>query len=292
MTFEKQYNSYKEQVEQAMLRALRVPHPSPGLTEATSYSLLAAGKRARPIILLAFCDACGGYAQDALPLAAGMEMIHNYSLIHDDLPCMDNADTRRGKPANHKAFGDGMALLAGDALLNLAFETMLTASDAPPDRLLRAMKVIARESGELGMIGGQALEFESNLKEREEKLSRSISSADAGEMLAQMRIINQLKTGALFRAAAEAGCIMADASPPYVTAAEQYAALLGEAFQLSDDILDINDGEPSAARLLGADVCRARVLALAGEAKNALEVFEDNAGFLKDLVDFLCDRKA
>ncbi|GHV17440.1 farnesyl-diphosphate synthase [Clostridia bacterium] len=292
MTFAEQYAVYKEQVEQSLLRAMRVPHPSPGLTEATSYSLLAAGKRARPVLLLAFCEACGGTARAALPLAVGLEMIHNYSLIHDDLPCMDNADSRRGKPANHRAYGEGMALLAGDALLNLAFETMLSVSAEHPERLLRAMKVIARESGALGMLGGQALEYESNLKEREEKLSRSLSASDAGELLTQMRVINQLKTGALFRAAAEAGCIMAGAPSAYIAAAEQYAGALGEAFQMSDDILDINEGEPSAARLLGPDVCRARVRSLTEDAKSALKVFEDEGGFLAELADFLCDRKA
>lgn len=226
---------YAPQVEEALPHFLEdAGLPQRRVIEACRYSLLAGGKRLRPSLLLAFAEQCGGSARAAMPFACGLEMIHTYSLIHDDLPCMDDDDLRRGKPTCHRAFGEDMAVLAGDGLLNRAFEVMLAAETVPPERALRAAAYIARQSGVFGMVGGQTLDL----------------SPEALDSEPLQNLMIDLKTGALLRAACAGGCILAGAAPERVAAAEEYAGALGMAFQIVDDLLDVL-GDPAK---LGKDV--------------------------------------
>ena len=195
--------------------------------EAARYSLLAGGKRLRPALLLAFYAQCGGAPEHALPFACGLEMIHTYSLIHDDLPCMDDDDLRRGRPTSHRVYGEGMAVLTGDALLNRAFEVMLAVQNISAERVLACTAYIAKQSGVFGMIGGQVLDLR---LEKEFEPSLLIPTAE-------------LKTAALLRAACVGGCLLAAADGEMVSAAEEYSQNLGLAFQIADDLLDVS-GDP------------------------------------------------
>ena len=256
------------------------------VVDAMEYSLAAGGKRIRPVLTLAFCEVCGGDILKVLPFACAVEMIHTYSLIHDDLPCMDDDSLRRGKPANHVVNGEAIALLAGDALLTRAFEIMHceeTVNLVGSDIVAKAASCLAHNSGVLGMIGGQVIDLESE--------GRKIDLAVLDEM-------HSLKTGALIIAAAKIGCIVAGADETQIFAAENYAKSVGLAFQIMDDILDVtatsenlgkNVGSDLAASkstyvsILGVEKSRQKVLELTDDAINSLRVFNDDSGFLKDL---------
>lgn len=204
------------------------------LLEAMRYSLLAGGKRIRPVLLLAFCKAGGGNEEDALSAACGIEMLHTYSLIHDDLPCMDDDDLRRGRPTCHKVFGETTAVLAGDALQSAAFFHVLN-SPCPPDRAAAMARTLAEAAGERGMCAGQYLD------------TCSVGE-DEGER--DLTLIHSLKTGALLRAACVMGVQCAGGSPEQLAAAGVYADHLGLAFQIRDDVLD----EISTAEELGKPI--------------------------------------
>ncbi len=259
--------------------------------DAMRYSLLGGGKRIRAAILLDFCRICGGEIEDALPYACALEMIHTYSLIHDDLPCMDNDDMRRGKATNHKVYGEGFAVLAGDALLNRAFETMLSPKNLTisADRALRAAFVLADCAGVDGMIGGQTVDIGNDGK-----------MAD----LTELEEMISMKCGALIRAAAEAGCIVANADENKCSAAIHYADCVGRAFQIADDILDIEGDEATIGKpvgsdrqqgkttfpeILGIDACRKEILRLTKEAQDSISCFENNE-FLCELAEMLAHR--
>jgi geranylgeranyl diphosphate synthase type II len=264
------------------------------LFEAMRYSLLAGGKRIRPVLLIEFCRACGGSPQAALPFALAIEMIHTYSLIHDDLPCMDNDMLRRGRPTNHLVYGEGIAVLAGDALLNAAFELMLTegpSASVPPDRAIEAARVIAEASGACGMIGGQILDIENE------------GSAVDPE---RIELTDRLKTGAIIRASCEAGCILAGADTSKRQAAVEYAQSVGLAFQITDDLLnltgtesdlgkpvgsDADRGKMTYIKAYGIDACKRMVDELTEKAKKALDCFEEN-DFLLWLTDYLAARRS
>ena len=205
------------------------------LLEAMRYSLLDAGKRIRPILALEFCRAAGGNPEDAMPFACGVEMIHTYSLIHDDLPCMDDDDLRRGKPSCHVRFGEANALLAGDALQPLAFETMLAGSRIRPELTVRAVAVLAHACGAAGMVGGQIIDLENE--------GRHVG-------LDELRVMDSGKTGAIIKAACVMGVIAANGSDEMIAVAERYAENIGIAFQITDDILDVT----STAEVLGKPV--------------------------------------
>lgn len=262
--------------------------------QAARYSVMAGGKRLRPAFLMEFYRICGGRAEDALPFACGLEMIHTYSLIHDDLPCMDNDDLRRGKPTNHKVFGEATALLAGDALLTRAFETMLNRKNLSQtiasENALAAASVIASCAGMEGMIGGQILDlqFEGRAPAAEE----------------QARMVD-LKTGKLLVAACLGGCRLAGAAEEQCEAARQYAEKIGMAFQIRDDMLDVmgdsallgkNIGSDAAAgkstfvSLYGLDRCKELTEELTKQALAALDVFEEK-GFLRELAEQLAVRE-
>ncbi len=209
--------------------------PYPDIYEMVRYSLLDAGKRLRPILTLEFCRACGGDPVTALDCACAVEMIHTYSLIHDDLPCMDNDDLRRGKPSCHAKFGEAQALLAGDALQSLAASAIAECKTAPADRLLRAGGQLARLAGPDGMIGGQMLDIDSE--------GKTINADTLLSLVAG-------KTCALIEAACVIGCIIAGADENQIEAARCYAHEFGAAFQIIDDILDVT----STAEVLGKPV--------------------------------------
>ena len=260
------------------------------LAESMRYSLMAGGKRLRPVLLMEAAEAVGGRGEDYIHAACALEMIHTYSLIHDDLPAMDNDDYRRGKLTNHKVYGAGIATLAGDALLTLAFEVILR-QKADSETLCRVIREISQAAGPDGMVGGQAIDMESE--------GKSIT-------MDELRKMHMGKTGALFRAAIRSGAILAGAGETELNALTRYAEAFGLAFQITDDILDVIGDENEIGKPVGSDernhkstyvtltsLEKARQLAkdAVDEAVLALEPFGDKAWFLKELVEFLISRK-
>ena len=199
------------------------------IMDAMKYSLSSGGKRVRPVLTCAFCEALGGNVQDALPFASAIEFMHTYTLIHDDLPCMDNDDFRRGKPSSHKKFGEANALLAGDALLDHSF-SCLASSSMRPELIVKALKTLSDNGGINGVIGGQTVDLLGENK----KLS-----------LEELILQDSMKTGCLIRCACELGCLAADREDSVLKAVE-YGVNLGIAFQIVDDILDFSEGEDSS----------------------------------------------
>ena len=278
-------------VEAALRSCFAGREPMAGLYDAMEYSLLAGGKRIRPLLTLAVCRMCGGGAEDAMPFACAVEMVHTYSLIHDDLPCMDNDDLRRGRPTNHKVYGEATAVLAGDALLTAAFETALEGSRGlPPQRVVDAVTCLARSAGGRGMVGGQALDMAAE--------GRSVTQRDVEQLQA-------LKTGALLSAAAELGCIAAGGDESARAAVTRYAQRLGLAFQIRDDMLDVVGDQQTLGKPIGSDAendkttfvtlkgldgCRELVDRLTQEAQEALGGFSD-PGFLQWLARSLAGRE-
>lgn len=209
--------------------------------EAMHYSIFAGGKRLRPILCMAGVEALGQDHRSILPVACSLEMIHTYSLIHDDLPAMDNDDYRRGKPTNHKVFGQGIAILAGDALLTLAFEVLARygLSHGKSSETMEVIKEISLSSGTMGMIGGQVVDIKSEGKEIDEET---------------LKYIHTRKTGALFRASLCSGGILAGASPVQIASLSNYADKFGLAFQITDDLLDIVGDEIKMGKPVGSDL--------------------------------------
>lgn len=224
-------------IEDYLARAFAGETRHADLQEAMEYSLLAGGKRIRPILTLETCRLCGGDAEAALPFACGVEMVHTYSLIHDDLPAMDNDDLRRGRPTNHIVYGEAAAILAGDALLTAAFE-QLTKAELPAQRIVEAVRCLSRAAGSAGMVGGQALDMagEGRALDREE-----------------LELLQSLKTGALISAAAELGCIAAGGTPEQRDCVRAYAQALGRAFQVRDDMLDVISSQAELGKPVGSD---------------------------------------
>lgn len=285
---------YTKLIEEALLSYLPTDRQrEQALVDAVRYSLTLKGKKVRPSLLLAFCELCGGSAETALPFACGVEMIHTYSLIHDDLPCMDDDDYRRGQPANHKVYGEDIALLAGDALQSMAYAAMLSpqaVDQVGAERAARAARVLAEKSGLLGMVGGQVID-----------LSLENSEAD----IATVQQMEEKKTARLIEAACMMGCIAAGADDERIAAAERYAHAIGLAFQIVDDILDVTSttdelGKPVGSdaenekstfmSLLGLERCRALVEELTAEAVGALDAFEGDTSALADFAVALARR--
>ena len=257
--------------------------------EAAQYSLMAGGKRLRPILLMAAADAVAGNGKNFLPVACALEMIHTYSLIHDDLPAMDDDDYRRGKLTNHKVFGEATAILAGDALLTHAFD-VVTRQDAPAEILIEVIREISTAAGIGGMIGGQSIDLQC-----------------AGKKIGmtQLRKMHLGKTGALFRASVRAGAILAGASKDKLIALTKYAENFGLAFQITDDILDVVGDAANLGKSTGSDARKGKATYVAlmtpDEAKSlaeltvetaldSLQLFGDEADFLRDLVGYLIKR--
>lgn len=276
-SFEQVTKAYQAQIEQYLADTcfLYPEEPQKKLFEAMRYSLLAGGKRLRPLFTLEFCRLCGGQVEAAMPFAAAVEMIQTYSLIHDDLPCMDNDDFRRGKPTNHKVFGEALAFLAGDALLTDAFAM----ASKGEENTAMAVAVLAECAGSLGMVGGQVLDIQSEQRQLTEQ---------------EVLNIQTRKTGALIRAACVLGVLAGNGTEAQIEAASQFASCLGLAFQIRDDMLDVigtkeemgkgvgtDEHKNTFVRLYGLDKCEELVQKYTDVAISALNAFEDT--------DFLCN---
>ena len=287
-TFQAQYDRYRAAVEEYLQSLFLRNCPYNRLQEAMRYSLLAGGKRVRPVLTLAFCEALGGSARRAVPLGGALECVHTYSLIHDDLPCMDDDDLRRGRPTCHKVYGETMAVLAGDALQAEAFRLIAHAPGLSAEQRCEAVHTLASSCGGDGMVAGQVLDVEG--------LAR-------GE--ASLRDLCLRKTGGLLGAAADLGCIAAGASPEVRFQACEYAKHVGLAFQVRDDMLDViadqdefgkpvgsdrEEGKRTFMDLLGLVGCGALVAEETRLAKEAIASLPDN-GFLLELADHLADRR-
>lgn len=297
MDFQMQLEEARELVE----ARLRTFFSSGGLEEAMRYSLLAGGKRIRPILTMKFCEAAGGALEEALDFGCGVEMLHTYSLIHDDLPCMDNDDLRRGMPTSHKKFGESVAILAGDALQAAAFQTVLSVKGewrhGGRTAVILAAKILAEAAGESGMCGGQYWD----------------TAGDGQPRTAEdLTDINNKKTGALLRAACMMGVCASmgrrEVDESCMDAAWHYATNLGLAFQIRDDVLDAVStaeelGKPVGSdaanqkatyvNLLGVEACEALVQDYTVRAKEALDSgrWLGDTAFLRELADSLAARR-
>ena len=290
MSFETRSREYRAYIENYLSENIAAypEQPQQELFDAMRYSLLAGGKRLRPIFAFDFCRMCGGDWKNAAPFAAAIEMIHTYSLIHDDLPSMDNDDFRRGRPTNHKVYGEAMAILAGDALLTDAFMTAASAQLPDPGKMSLAISVLAQCAGSLGMVGGQVLD----IKSEERQLSEE-------EVIA----IQSRKTGALVNAACVLGVIAAGGTEEQIQASAGFAGLLGLAFQIRDDMLDVIGTQEEMGkgvgtdavkntfvRLYGLERCEELVQSYTQYAIDALSVFEDT-DYVVALAKSLTDRR-
>lgn len=261
--------------------------------EAVRYSLMAGGKRLRPILVLAAAETLGEDPAAIMPVACALELVHTYSLVHDDLPAMDNDDYRRGRLTNHKVYGEAMAVLAGDALLTMAFELIADCaikSNLDAGRFVRVIAEVARASGTAGMIGGQVVDT---------------FSADQVVEPSTLDYIHRHKTGALYRVSVRTGAILAGADDKSLAALTQYAENLGLAFQIQDDILDVEGDEEKLGKPVGSDEknkkatypalfgmaeAKKKAVQVAESAQNALEMFDERADFLRQLVYFVIKR--
>ena len=282
-----EYRSFIENYLKNIYPAYR-SEPQGLLFDAMEYSLLAGGKRLRPIFVLDFCRMCGGNWEAAAPFAAALEMIHTYSLIHDDLPSMDNDDFRRGRKTNHKVYGEAMAILAGDGLLTDAFLLASSAKLPNPSQMSLAIRVLAQNAGSLGMVGGQVLDIMSE--------ERQISEQEIID-------IQSRKTGGLINAACVLGVVAAGGSQEQIDAAAGFAGALGLAFQIRDDMLDVigtqeemgkgvgtDQVKNTFVRLYGLEKCEELVNQYTNTAIEMLSAFENNS-YMIQLAKSLTDRR-
>lgn len=293
MNVKEQLAEYAQMTEEALEKYIpSVDCLQKSVIEAARYSLSAGGKRIRPALVMEFCRVCGGEPETALPVACAIEMMHTFSLIHDDLPCMDNDDLRRGKPSCHKAHGEATALLAGDALAIMPFEVIAKASlkkIISMDAALKISALLAELAGFGGMIGGQTIDLENENKQPPE---------------AVILEMYRMKTGALLEFCCKAGCIAAGAGAKEQLAAGSFGQRLGLAFQITDDILDITSDEKTLGKPIGSDAengkytyvtavgiekAREQVKTLTAQAKELLSEFSDT-DFLRELAETLAER--
>lgn len=292
----KQYLLEKRSIVDRALKKYipEITGPKEELFRAMSYSLFAGGKRLRPILCIAAAEASGGTHEDVMPVACALEMIHTYSLIHDDLPSMDDDDMRRGKPTNHMVYGDAIAILAGDGLLTEAFNVMTgpeLLERAGPERFRRVVELVAGASGPHGMVAGQALDIRAEGR----KIDRSL-----------MEIIHEHKTGALLKASVTTGAILGGASEGDIKSFEQYGRDIGLAFQISDDILDIEGDSEHMGKPAGSDIERGKntypsiygmeksKIMLREIIDNAIEMlsaFNEKADPLRQIAVYIIERK-
>jgi geranylgeranyl diphosphate synthase type II len=282
---------YRRELEDFFSGAIQDEAIPASLAEAMRYSLLAGGKRVRPVLCLVWHELLGGNRDEIMGFATALELIHTYSLVHDDLPAMDNDAVRRGQPSNHARFGEPLAILAGDGLLTEAMHLML-ASETDPSRVIHASREVAQAAGPRGMVGGQVLDM-------------ALSGAPPSE-LEQLKTMHGMKTGAMLRAACTSGAILAGASASELERAESYGANLGLAFQVADDILDIVGDEAKLGKpvgsdermqkstypgLLGLEQSRRMARDLSERAVQALDCHSgDRAEFLADLARYVVQR--
>jgi geranylgeranyl diphosphate synthase type II len=283
-------------VESALRRCF--PRAAVAITTAMRYSLFAGGKRVRPVLLLAAAEVCGGDKIQCLPAACAVEMVHTYSLIHDDLPAMDNDELRRGKPTSHVKFGEATAILAGDALLTEAFFQLARIGNTPrlAPRVVAATAILANESGFRGMIGGQMVDtLESNTWAQQSRRTAE----------KKLSYIHDHKTGALIRASLVMGAVLSGASLKQQNALNRYGENIGLAFQITDDILDIIGDKKTLGKrgsdrdnnkltypaLYGLDTARTRARAAVTAAHAALVCFGRDAWMLRDLATYILERQ-
>lgn len=267
-------------------------NPQNIIYKAMRYSVFAGGKRLRPILMMNVCKMCGGNVNEVIPFACALEMIHTYSLIHDDLPAMDNDDLRRGMPTSHIKFGEATAILAGDALLNKAFEIATDYSGNDAKRAMKAVNMLAVSSGTEGMIGGQIVDMESEGKDI---------------TLDELQYLHLNKTGAIIRSACTVGALIGGANDEQLNAVDEFAKNLGVAFQIQDDILDVTGteaelGKPVGSdaeeekntyvKLIGLEESEKAAIMYSNAAKEALAIFGDKAEFLLNLTDYLTKRRS
>lgn len=294
MDVKERLSEYAEMTENALQKYLpQTECLQKSVLEAARYSLSAGGKRIRPALVMEFCRVCGEEPETALPVACAIEMLHTFSLIHDDMPCMDNDDMRRGKPSCHKAFGEATAMLAGDALAMLPYQIIADAGlrkRLSRDSALKIIRLLGELSGIWGMIGGQTIDLENENKR-----------PDVSVILEMYR----MKTGALLEFCCHAGCIAAGADADKQLAAGSYGQRLGLAFQIVDDILDVTadekllgkpvgsdaaDGKYTYVTAVGLEKAKEKAAELTAQAKEQLVEFSDNE-FLMGLTDLLLERR-
>lgn len=259
--------------------------------DAMRYSVSIGGKRVRPCLLIEFASICGGNLDDALNIAAAIEMVHTYSLIHDDLPCMDNDDMRRGMPSCHKKFGEDIALLAGDSLLTLAFKAISNCKNSKAENILKCVNILSEYAGVNGMVGGQVIDLQSEGKQVDDSVLLQMCS---------------LKTARLIQAACLMGCVISDANEDMQNAANEFGYNLGVAFQIVDDILDVTStteelGKPVGSDVenqkstfvstLGMDAAKTRADEYTEKAINSLDAFGESADALKEFTKVILNRK-
>lgn len=278
MVFKDKFDMYLSKIEsyiEKYLDEFKKNQVDDNLFESMKYSLTSKGKRIRPIIMMAFYELCGGKSPEILKFALAIEMVHTYSLIHDDLPAMDNDTMRRGKPCNHVKFGEDIALLAGDALLTNAFELIssVNESEIESSKIVKAIGILSQRAGAFGMVSGQAMD-----------LQQDISKISKDDIL---KIYN-LKTANLISASAEMGAAAADTNDAYLSAAKNYGKNVGLCFQIIDDILD-KESE-NIQKFGGIKEAKDYALELSNQAKNSLEIFEGDSKFLSELADSLLSR--
>jgi geranylgeranyl diphosphate synthase type II len=292
------FESRRKMTEQALNHYLDTTKSNPEVIhEAMRYSVFAGGKRLRPVLVLAGAEICGKRPEIALPTAAAMELIHTYSLVHDDLPAMDDDDLRRGRPTNHKVYGEAIAILAGDALLTKAFE--LVAKNAKirgvrPQSVPAVAELIAHGAGTFGMIGGQVMDIQAEGGKWQNQNNHA----------ALLQGIHRHKTAALIRASLQAGAILAGASPKQLSALGEYGEKIGLAFQIADDVLDVIADKKKLGKrgsdaknkkltfpaLYGLEESKRKAQLLVEEAKTALEPFGRQAQVLKQLANYIIER--
>ncbi len=293
MNLESYLKSKKSEVESALTRSLSDETIPATLKKSMEYSLSAGGKRLRPILVIAGAEAVGGAARNVMPIALALEMIHTFSLIHDDLPAMDDDDLRRGKPTNHKVFGEATAVLAGDGLLAEAFSVLTRhAKDSDPARLVDVIGDIADATGARGMTGGQQIDMES-----------------AGRPLSENELsrLHAMKTGRLITVSATSGAKYCGAKAEQIEALKKYGESIGLAFQIADDILDIEGnqeeigkdvgsdvekGKATYPAIIGLDVSRQKAVSLVEQAVNALSIFDVHADPLREIARYIIERRS
>ncbi len=291
MNFKEELKIKAAMVEGALDRCLPSPDTYPPLIhQAMRYSVMGGGKRLRPALVMAGAESVGGNAVDVLPAACAIELIHTYSLVHDDLPAMDNDDYRRGKLTNHKVYGEAMALLAGDALLTLALQLLAECHGSHPENVVRVIREVALGAGTLGLIGGQV-----------------VDTFSAGEQIDEktLKYIHRNKTGAMYRLSVRTGAILAGAEERELVLLTEYAEQLGLAFQIKDDILDCEGDENKLGKPVGSDIrnkkatypslfgvedSRKKARDAVSRAIAALVTFGNEADFMRSLAEFVIER--
>lgn len=291
MNFIDELNRRQEVINNYLKELMKIEDAPLSIIEAMSYSLLSGGKRIRPILAMSFCEALGGTIEQVLPYSCAIELIHTYSLIHDDLPAMDNDDLRRGRPTNHKVFGEAKAVLAGDSLLNYAFEIMMNdvVKNKCENKFVEAAKIISSASGVRGMIGGQVIDIESEGKQ-----------LDINKLIE----MHSKKTGALIEASCLIGCMIAE-KQERADDIKEYSKCIGITFQIVDDILDYIGDAKKLGKNIGSDAAKNKstFVSLIGidKSKEMAKLYTEKAqniagnidktGFLSKLTDYLLNRE-